>query len=38
MNTGNMSNDEVNVIGNFIEQLNKLKMKTAMQEIAIILD
>jgi hypothetical protein len=26
MNAGNMSNDEVNVIGNFIEQLNKLKM------------
>ena len=33
MNTGNMSNDEANVIGNFIEQLNKLKMKTALQEL-----
>ena len=27
MNTGNMSNDEVNAIGNFIEQLNNLNMK-----------
>jgi len=27
MNTGNMSNDEVNAIGNFIEQLNNLKMR-----------
>lgn len=27
MNTGNMSNDEVNVICNFIEQVNNLHMK-----------